>query len=94
MAEQYSIVYMYYIFFIHSSLNGRLGSFHFLAIANTATMNTRYMCLFQLWFSQCIYPVVGQLVKNLPAVQKTWVQSLGWEHPLEKEMAIYFSILA
>ena len=26
-----------------------------------------------------------QLVKNLPAMQKTWVQSLGWEDPLEKE---------
>ena len=32
--------------------------------------------------------------KNLPAVQETRVQSLGWEDPLEKEMAIYSSILA
>ena len=29
----------------------------------------------------------GSMVKNLPAMQKTWVQSLGWEDPLEKEMA-------
>ena len=29
---------------------------------------------------------MGQTVKNLPAVQKNWVQSLGWEDPLEKEM--------
>ena len=29
---------------------------------------------------------VVQLVKNLPAVQETWVRSLGWEDPLEKEM--------
>ena len=29
--------------------------------------------------------LVAQLVKNLPAVQETWVQSLGWEDPLEKE---------
>ena len=28
--------------------------------------------------------VVSQLVKNLPAMQETWVQSLGWEDPLEK----------
>ena len=28
--------------------------------------------------------LVVQLVKNLPAVLETWVQSLGWEHPLEK----------
>ena len=30
--------------------------------------------------------LVVQLVKNLPAVQETWVQSLGWEDPLEKGM--------
>ena len=34
-----------------------------------------------------------QMVKNLPAMQETWVQSLGPEHPLEKEMAAYSSIL-
>ena len=38
--------------------------------------------------------VVTQMVKNLPAVQKTQVQSLGWEDPLEKEMATHSSILA
>ena len=30
---------------------------------------------------------MAQMVKNLPAMQETWVQSLGWEDPLEKEMA-------
>ena len=34
------------------------------------------------------------MIKNLPAVRKTWFQSLGWEDPLEKEMATHFSILA
>ena len=38
--------------------------------------------------------LIAQLVKNLPAMQKTWVQSLGRENPLEKEMAIHSSILA
>ena len=38
--------------------------------------------------------LVAQLVKNLPAMQKTWVQSLGWEDPLEKGKAIHSSILA
>ena len=38
--------------------------------------------------------LVAQGVKNLPAVQKTWVRSLGWEDPLEKEMATHSSILA
>ena len=37
--------------------------------------------------------LVAQLVKNLPAVWETWVQSLGWEDALEKGMATHFSIL-
>ena len=37
---------------------------------------------------------MAQLVKNPPAMQETWVQSLGWEDPLEKEMASHSSILA
>ena len=31
--------------------------------------------------------LVAQLVKNMPAVQETWIRSLGWKNPLEKEMA-------
>ena len=42
-----------------------------------------------LWAS-----LVAQSVKNLPAVQETWVRSLGWEDALEKEMATHSSILA
>ena len=38
--------------------------------------------------------LVAQSLKNLPAVQETWVQSLGWEDLLEKEMATHSSILA
>jgi len=34
------------------------------------------------------------MVKNLPAMQETWVRSLGWEDPLEKGMATHPSILA
>ena len=36
----------------------------------------------------------AQLVKNLPAMRETWVRSLGWEDPLEKEEATHSSILA
>ena len=36
---------------------------------------------------------MAQIVKNLPAMQKTWVWSLGWEGSLEKGMATHFSIL-
>ena len=38
--------------------------------------------------------LVAQMVKNLPAMQETWVRSLGWEDPLAKEMASHSSILA
>ena len=38
--------------------------------------------------------LLAQLVKNLPAMQKTWVRSLDQGDPLEKEMAIHSSILA
>ena len=38
--------------------------------------------------------LVAQLVKNLPAMQETWAQSLGWEDPLEKGKATHSSILA
>ena len=38
--------------------------------------------------------LVAQIVKNLPAMQETQVQSLGWEDPLKKELATHSSILA
>ena len=38
--------------------------------------------------------LIAQLVKNLPAMQETWIQFLGQEDPLEKEMAHHSSILA
>ena len=37
---------------------------------------------------------MAQRLGHLPAMQETWVQSLGWEDPLEKEMATHSSILA
>ena len=38
--------------------------------------------------------LVAQRLKHLPAMRETWVQSLGWEDPLEKELAARSSILA
>ena len=38
--------------------------------------------------------MAAQMVKNLPAMQKTQVRSLGWEDPLEKEIATHSSIVA
>ena len=42
---------------------------------------------------EALESLVAQLVKNLPVMQEAWVQSLGWEDPLEKEKASYSSIL-
>ena len=47
------------------------------------------MNLESLWAS-----LIAQSVKNLPAMQMTWVQFLGQEDPLEKEMSTHSSILA
>ena len=38
--------------------------------------------------------LVVQMVKSLPAIQETWVQSLDWKDPLEKRIATHSSILA
>ena len=43
---------------------------------------------------QAILNIVAQLVKNPPAMQETWVQSLGWEDALEEGMATHSSIFA
>ena len=47
---------------------------------------------FFLWHT--LASLVAQMVKNLPAMQETWVRSLGQEDPLEKEMATHSSIVA
>ena len=39
-------------------------------------------------------PLVAQMIKNLPTIRETQVRSLGWEDPLEKELATHSSILA
>ena len=52
---------MYHNSFIHSSVDGHLGCFRVLAIVNSASVNTGYMCLFQFWFPQGICLGVGLL---------------------------------
>ena len=47
----------------------------------------------EIFTHACGY-LVAQMVKHLPAMRETWVQSLGQEDPLEKEMATHSSILA
>ena len=49
-----------------------------------------FSCIWWSWEAS----LVAQAVKRLPAMQETWVRSLGWEDTLEKEMATHSSILA
>ena len=51
-------------------------------------------CRSKIYLSRYQASLVAQRVKNPPAMRETWVQSLGWEDPLEEGMAIYSSILA
>jgi len=54
------------------------------------------VCLFFFFFGLIALArasLIAQLVKNPPAMQATWVQSLGWEDPLEKGKANHSSIL-
>ena len=54
-----------------------------------AVLKLMYIFNAVIWAS-----LVAQRLKHLPAMQETWVQSLGWEDTLEKEMATHSSILA
>ena len=52
------------------------------------------VCLPHSWGRNLRGSLVAQMVKNPPAMQETWVPSLGWEDPLEEGMATYSSLLA
>ena len=57
------------------------------------------LCVFFFFFKVVALPLIwasliAQLVNHLPAMQETQVRSLGWEDPLEEEMATHSSILA
>ena len=60
-------------------------------------MSTHNTCRFANPFIHLTFQRVylgAQTIKNLPAVQETWVRFVGWEDPLEKGMATHCSILA
>ena len=58
-------------------------------------MGISFLFSFAFSFSSFLrISLVVQLVKNLPAMQETWIQSLGWEDPLANGKATHSSILA
>ena len=90
---------MYHIFSIHSSVNGHLGCFWVLITVNSAAMNTGLHVSFRIVVFSGYLPrsgisLVSQMVKNLPALQETCLQSLSQEDVLEKGMATHSDILA
>ena len=84
----------------HTYLESRYCSLHFVD-KNIRTLKHRMLCICPnhtasdwnqvAWFWASL---VAQLVKNPPAMWETWVQSLGWEDPLEKGKATHSSTLA
>ena len=52
------------------------------------------LCVFTYIYCCARASLVAQMVKCLPAMKETWVRSLGWEDPLEKETATHSSTLA
>ena len=53
-------------------------------------LDYHYLCIKVLFMAS----LVAQMIRNMPAMQETWTQSLGQKNSLEKGMAIYTSILA
>ena len=77
-----------------------LQLFHFLKAIldppNSLSTESRNKWVLCILCALCcaLLSLVSQMVKWLPAMQETWVRSLGWEDPLEKEMATHSSTLA
>ena len=71
--QQYCMVYMYYIFFIHSSVDGHLGCFSVLAIVNSAAMNNEVHVSFSVLVSSGYMPksgiaVIPSFLRNLHTI--------------------------
>ena len=96
--QQNDSVYIFFLILFHYSFPGGSGG-------KASAYNAGDPSLIP-GFGRCLgegmgYPLqyfgatlVSQMVKNSPAMHETWVQTLGWEDPLEKGMATHSSILA
>ena len=77
MAFFHSLLYMYHIFFIHSSADGRLGYFHVLAIVNNAAINTGVSVSFWIRVFSGYMPRSG--IAGMIPLFKTVTQSLSYK---------------
>ena len=71
-----------------------MGSQFYKYLILSYYLSTIYLSIYLFHLSLSRASLVLQLVKNPPAMQETWVQSLGWEDPLQEVMATHSSILA
>ena len=71
-----------------SSLTVTFWAAAFISSLGKSYYETSTVLLYDMWL------LVAHTVKNLPVIQETWVWFLGWEDPMEKEMATHSSILA
>ena len=82
--------------------SSRFFNFYFCIYNSKIKLETCYVifknltkhCIFSCHYVIFVASLVAQMVKHLPAMRETWVWFLGWEDPLEKEMAIHSSTLA
>ena len=85
---QSSLFRLYFFFFFDCTTPLQVEGQSLNRLTTRSVPGFFFLSIFKLDFP------VAQSVKNLPAVQKTWVWSLGWEDILEKEMTTHSSILA
>ena len=89
------VLNMHFLALLYASMSGSGGTHklaRYLQHLQMASENSLQHPTIHVTHS-CICFLVPQMVKNLPAMQGTWVQSLGWEDSLEEGMATYSSIL-
>ena len=71
-----------------------MQKFHGLKILKSQSLKAKFLlrhnAMMPVYHSQT--SLIVQWVKNLPEMQETWVQSLGWDNPLEMEMAAHSRI--
>ena len=67
---------------------------HFISLCLILVILTIFQIFKNYCYISCWTSLVAQTVKNLPAMQESWVRSLSWEDPLEEDTATHSSILA
>ena len=75
------------------SLHHSIAKWHFLLLF-ISSPQMLYILTYSCPFLFLLTSLVAQMVKHLPTMQETQVRSLGWDDPLEKEMATHSSVLA